>query len=193
MRYLIIVDMQNDFVTGPLGSQAAVDVAECISLDIIPTLVDSDTCILCTMDTHLEEDYLKSIEGKKLPIPHCLLGSTGWNMIDNVRKAINESKGILPTVPGFARDGIVCKLTFGSVDLINVIDLLCEDNDKFEPTEFILVGVCTDICVISNAMILKASFPEVPIKVMSNYCAGTSKENHFNALKAMEQCHIEVI
>ena len=71
--------------------------------------------------------------------------------------------------------------------------LLWENNEDFEPTEFILVGVCTDICVISNAMILKASFPEVPIKVLSNYCAGTTKENHLNALTAMEQCHIEVI
>lgn len=193
MKYLIIVDMQNDFVSGPLGSQAAKDVAECIALDVIPTLVDENTCILCTMDTHLEEDYLDSMEGKKLPTPHCLLGTVGWNMVDNVRQAIGKSEGILPTVPGFVRHGIVCKPTFGSVDLINALDLLWENNEDFEPTEFILVGVCTDICVISNAMILKASFPEVPIKVLSNYCAGTTKENHLNALKAMEQCHIEVI
>lgn len=193
MKYLIIIDMQNDFITGPLGSQAAVDVAECICLDVIPTFVDENTCVICTMDSHLEDDYLESIEGKKLPVPHCLLGTEGWHMVDNVRRAISVSDGILPTVAGFCRHGLVAKPTFGSIELINTIDLLQEDDDRFEPTEFVLVGVCTDICVISNAMLLKAGFPEVPIKVLSNYCAGTTKENHLNALKAMEQCHIEVI
>ena len=192
MKYLVIVDMQNDFIIEQLGTQAAKDVSECIAYDAIQELVDEHTAVFCTMDTHFE-DYLETMEEKKLPTPHCIFDTPGWHLDEGIRKAVWNSDAYLPNVPGFCNYGLVCKSTFGSVDLVNCIDLLSEDDESFYPEEITLIGVCTDICVISNAMILKASFPEVPIRVISHYCAGTTKENHLNALKAMEQCHIEVI
>ena len=168
MNFLVVVDMQNDFITGALGSKDA--------MAILPKVEEKvknfDGQIIFTRDTHFE-DYLTTAEGKKLPVPHCINGTNGWEIADNL-------------IP-YAKTTIN-KLTFGSIDLP---ELIRSYNEKIEKIE--LCGLCTDICVISNAMILKAAFPEVPIIVDSSASAGVSKESHNTALDAMRSVQIEII
>ena len=170
-KILVVVDMQNDFIDGALGTKEAVAIVPAVKEKI----KNFEGRIIFTRDTH-EENYMDTQEGKNLPVPHCIIGTKGWEIREELMELCKEEP--------------INKVTFGSIEL----GIILKTANEQEPIESItFIGLCTDICVISNAMILKASFPEVPIKVMSNYCAGTSKENHFNALKAMEQCHIEVI
>lgn len=167
MKYLIVVDMQNDFITGSLGSELAVA--------IVPNVVDKvknfKGRIIFTRDTHFK-DYMNTQEGKNLPVPHCIKDSEGWQICDELKL--------------FA-ETVVDKLTFGSVDLSKLIETFKEPIEKIE-----LCGLCTDICVISNAMLLKAAFPEVLIAVDSICCAGVSVESHNIALDAMRAVQIEI-
>lgn len=167
MKYLIVVDMQNDFITGSLGSELAVA--------IVPNVVDKvknfNGRIIFTRDTHFK-DYMNTQEGKNLPVPHCIKDSEGWQICDELKP--------------FA-ETVVDKLTFGSVDLPKLIETFKEPIEKIE-----LCGLCTDICVISNAMLLKAAFPEVLIAVDSICCAGVSVESHNIALDAMRAVQIEI-
>ena len=166
MKYLIVVDMQNDFISGSLGSDMA--------KEIIPRVVEKvknfDGKVIFTRDTH-QADYLSTQEGKKLPVEHCIDGTYGWEICDE----------LLP----FVQDNVIDKITFGSMELP---DYLEETTESIE-----LCGLCTDICVISNAMILKASFPEASITVDSTLCAGVTKESHETALNSMRSVQIEVI
>ena len=163
MKYLIVVDMQVDFITGSLGS----NLAEAIVPNVVEKVKNFDGKVIFTRDTHFA-DYMNTQEGKKLPVEHCIKDTDGWQICDELKPYVNE---------------VVDKITFGSIDLPQMIT----DADEIE-----LCGLCTDICVISNAMILKATFPEVKITVDSSCCAGVSVESHNNALDAMKAVQIEV-
>ena len=163
MKYLIVVDMQVDFITGSLGSE----LAEAIMPNVVKKVKNFDGKIIFTRDTHFA-DYMNTQEGKNLPVEHCIKDTDGWQICNELKPYVNE---------------VVDKITFGSIDLPQMIT----DADEIE-----LCGLCTDICVISNAMILKATFPEVKITVDSKCCAGVSVESHNTALDAMKAVQIEV-
>ncbi len=167
MKYLIVVDMQVDFITGSLGSE----LASAIVSSVVSKVKNFDGRVIFTRDTHFP-DYMNTQEGRKLPVMHCVKGTSGWQIC-------NELKPYAKTV--------VDKITFGSVDLPNIIKSYGEEIEEIE-----LCGLCTDICVISNAMILKAAFPEVKISVDGSLCAGVTPENHNTALEAMKAVQIEI-
>jgi len=167
---LIVVDMQNDFIDGALGTAEA--------LAIVPAVAEKirgwKGRVLFTRDTH-EQNYLDTQEGKNLPVPHCIRGTKGWQ--------------ICPTLAPLVDEMPIDKPTFGSVELAR---LLAEAH-KTDPIERVtLVGLCTDICVISNALLVKAALPEVPVTVDSRCCAGVTPESHNTALQAMKMCQILV-
>ena len=167
MKYLIVVDMQNDFITGSLGSK----LAEAIVANVVEKVKNFDGKVIFTRDTHFA-DYINTQEGKNLPIEHCIKDTDGWQICDELKPYVNE---------------VVDKITFGSVDLPKILLDYDEEIEKIE-----LCGLCTDICVISNAIILKSAFPEVKIAVDSNCCAGVSVESHDTAINAMKAVQIEV-
>lgn len=186
-NFLVVVDMQNDFITGCLGNDETKRIVPAVC-DLINdfkkanNFEDEDACqgrIFYTMDTH-KDNYLSTKEGEKLPIKHCIYGTDGWRL----NKEVKEAMG---------RDGImVVKETFGAKALPYFIEqLIGEPGSDFDGT-ITLCGVCTDICVISNAMLLKAYFPNAEIKVKANCCAGASIESHNRALEAMKVCHIDI-
>ena len=167
MKYLIVVDMQNDFTTGALGSSHAAG--------IIPKVLEKvksfEGKVIFTRDTH-GTDYMDSQEGRKLPVVHCVKGTNGWEICDALKP--------------YAKT-VVDKITFGSMELPMIL------TSYGEPVEEItLCGLCTDICVISNAMILKAAFPEVKITVDASCCAGVTMESHRTALNAMSAVQIDI-
>ena len=167
MKFLIVVDMQNDFITGSLGSADA----QAIVQNVVDTVKAYDGEVIFTRDTHFD-DYLATQEGQKLPVLHCIKDTAGWEICDELQPYVKA---------------VVDKPTFGSVDLPSVIKAYGEAIE-----EIALCGLCTDICVISNAMILKATFPDVRITVYENCCAGVTKESHATALDAMRAVQIEV-
>ena len=171
-KLLVVVDMQNDFVDGSLGTKEAEGIVDRVVEEI--EKYDSKD-IFATRDTH-PENYLETQEGKNLPVPHCIRGTEGWQ----IRKELDALRKTEP----------IDKETFGSTDL--AADLLALHEDE-EIGSITLVGLCTDICVISNALLLKATLPEVPIYVDAACCAGVTPESHENALKAMEACQIKVM
>ena len=160
--------MQNDFIDGALGTPEALAI-----LPAVKELTDTfDGDIYFTRDTHYE-NYMESAEGKKLPVPHCIKGSHGWQ----ISSALDTGRAV----------GIIDKITFGSDKLAEIL----KEEKEIESITF--VGLCTDICVISNAMITKAFFPEIPLIVDAKGCAGVTPESHANALNAMKMCQIKVI
>ncbi len=172
-QILVVVDMQKDFVDGALGSQEAVAIVPAVAGKIRAFNGD----IFVTLDTHFE-NYMDSAEGKKLPVPHCIKGTPGWALNAEVASALAEK----PHTP-------VEKLTFGSVDLPELIrKAVGEERFSIE-----LIGLCTDICVVSNALLLKASFPEAPIAVDAACCAGVTPAGHEAALATMRSCQIDVL
>lgn len=181
---LIIVDMQNDFIDGSLGSKEA--------QAIVPNVVDKidnwDGDIISTKDTH-NKNYLQTQEGRYLPIPHCIEGSKGHKLNSKVIKAI---KDYTARTFSFHHNYVaVDKGSFGSTLLPEMILINgAHKRDYYDYIEF--VGLCTDICVVSNALIVKANFPEVRIAVDSSCCAGTTPELHNAALAVMKSCQIEV-
>lgn len=171
MKTLIVIDMQKDFIDGSLGSTQAQVIVENVAKIIEDFRKEKDNKIIFTRDTH-REDYLSTQEGKKLPVIHCIEDSDGWQ----IDSRLNTEDAI-----------IVDKGSFGSLELVEVIREKCKNTEKI-----VLVGLCTDICVISNAMILKAAFPETEISVLSDCCAGVSEESHNTALSAMNSCQINI-
>ena len=172
-QILIVVDMQKDFVDGSLGSREAEGIVENAALKIRKF----DGKIFVTLDTHAA-DYLETAEGKKLPVPHCIKGTDGWRLTPRVLEALSEK--------GYTA---VEKNTFGSVEL-------AEKVKAFAGTEALtieLIGLCTDICVVSNALLLKAYLPEARICVDAGCCAGVTAETHKAAIETMKMCQIEVI
>lgn len=168
---LVVVDMQNDFIDGALGTKEAVAIVPKVEEKIR----NFNGTVLFTRDTH-ENWYLETQEGKKLPVPHCIRDTEGWQ----IRRELDILRKTEP----------VDKETFGSTDLAD--DLVAMNIDD-EIKSITFVGLCTDICVISNALLVKAALPEVPIIVDAACCAGVTPESHENALKAMEMCQVEVV
>lgn len=175
MKFLVVVDMQKDFIDGALGTQEAVA--------IVPKVVEKikgfNGKIIATMDTH-HENYLDTQEGKMLPVPHCIKMAAGWEMNGDIAKAIEESGNPYE---------IYMKPTFGSVRMATNV---AAANDKEPIDEVVLVGLCTDICVVSNALLLKAFMPEVKVTVDAACCAGVTPESHLSALKTMQMCQVNV-
>lgn len=166
-KFLIVVDMQTDFISGSLGSEAA----RAIVPKVVRKVENFDGRTIFTRDTH-GSDYLQTQEGRKLPVAHCVKGTSGWEICD-------ELKGYASTV--------LDKETFGSLRLPELLKSYGE-----EAREIVLCGLCTDICVISNAVILKAAFPEAKIVVDGDCSAGVSRESHEIALAAMKAMQIEI-
>ncbi len=171
-NFLIVVDMQKDFVDGALGTKEA----EAIVDGVVNKINNFDGEIIVTYDTHFE-DYMETSEGRNLPVPHCIKDTDGWQLNDKVSKALEGREYTA-----------VEKITFGSVDLPDFIEEKT-DGENFSAE---LVGLCTDICVVSNALVLKANFPEADISVDSSCCAGVTPESHNAALTTMKMCQIKI-
>lgn len=171
-RILIVVDMQKDFVDGALGTKEAIS--------IVPSVVEKINAfegdIIVTYDTH-PQHYMGTQEGKNLPVPHCIKGTEGWCLDENVQKALNKR-------PYKAIE----KPTFGSTELVEYIGKTYVP----EEIEIELIGLCTDICVVSNALLLKASFLETKISVDATCCAGVTPQSHQAALTTMKMCQVSV-
>ena len=170
-KILIIVDMQNDFVSGTLGTAQA----EAVVPAVTGKANGFSGEILFTRDTH-DTEYLQSQEGRNLPVQHCIKGTGGWQIIPELQTIAGKSK-------------VFDKPAFGSTELM---DFLYTENAKTKIDEITLVGLCTDICVISNAMLLKARLPESIVKIDAACCAGVTPERHQTALEAMRACQIEI-
>ncbi len=168
-KLLLIIDMQNDFIDGSLGTKEAEEIVK----NVAEKAASFDGDVIFTRDTHFE-NYLDTEEGKNLPVKHCIKGTAGWEICD-----------ALKNTEVYKKSRIIDKLTFGSSELAGVIS-------EEKPDEVYIVGLCTDICVISNAMIVKAFSPETVITVYSDCCAGVTPESHQNALNAMKMCQVIV-
>lgn len=165
---LIVVDMQNDFIDGALGTKEA----EAIVPYVKSVIESFDGKVIFTRDTHFE-NYMDTQEGKNLPVPHCIKGTEGWQ----IRAELDALRTTEP----------IDKVTFGSADLVDVL------KGEGDIDSITFVGLCTDICVISNAMLVKAFYPEIPLTVDARACAGVTPESHKRALDAMKTCQINVI
>lgn len=168
MKYLVVVDMQKDFIDGSLGTAEAVKIVP-MAKEYIENFEGE---VIFTRDTHTE-DYMNTQEGKNLPVSHCVKGTDGWQIAEELKK-LAENKVIFD------------KPAFGSVALAVHLAL------KGDAEEVTLLGLCTDICVISNAMLLKAYMPEVKVSVIEKCCAGVTPDSHKRALEAMKMCQIEI-
>jgi nicotinamidase-related amidase len=179
-KILAVIDVQNDFITDSLRNEEAIK--------NVPNIVKkirefNGDAIFYTMDTH-EENYLQTNEGQKLPVVHCVKGTEGWEIESNVKAALEDAK--------LRNIKVVCveKPTFGSFDLVDKINRAClQANIDIE-----FVGFCTDICVVSNALLVKAAFYDrAKVTVVEDCCAGVTPETHFAACKTMQMCQIDVI
>ena len=172
-KLLIVVDMQKDFVDGALGSSEAAAIVD----NVVKKIETFDGEIIVTYDTH-SPDYMDTAEGKNLPVPHCIKGSDGWKLDAKVQAALDKKTYKALEKP-----------TFGSTRLPAYI------GETYNPAELEiqLIGLCTDICVVSNALLLKANFPETPISVDASCCAGVTPDTHNAALTTMKMCQIRVI
>ncbi len=168
-KLLVVVDMQKDFIDGSLGTREALAIVPNVKKKI-EEYQAAEEDVLFTLDTH-EEDYLDTQEGKNLPVVHCVRGTDGWELNDSLKEFHGKK---------FEKN------TFGSAALGEYVK-----DKEYDSIE--LIGLCTDICVISNALLIKAFLPETPIRVDSSCCAGVTPDSHENALNAMKICQIEVI
>ena len=167
MKILIVVDMQKDFIDGSLGSKEAVAIVE----NVKNRIKDFDGKVFFTRDTH-QPDYLNTFEGKNLPVEHCIENTPGWEICAELKELADKAT-------------VINKPTFGYTDWASLIGE--------QPESIEICGLCTDICVISNALILRAIYPEVPMTADSSCCAGVTPEKHEAALNVMESCQIKVI
>lgn len=165
-KLLVIVDMQNDFIDGVLGTKEAQAIVD----DIVEYAKNFDGKVVATRDTHTE-NYMNTQEGKNLPVPHCIENTNGWEINDKIKPYVQE---------------YIDKYTFGSTRLADMI--LKNQYDVVE-----LCGVCTGICVISNALLIKAVNPEIPIIVHENLCACVTPDTHKTAIEAMKLCQIKIV
>lgn len=167
-KLLVVVDMQNDFVIGSLGTEEAKKIIPNVKTRI-ERAVKEGWDIWFTKDTH-EEDYLKTQEGIKLPVEHCIRGTKGWEIIDDLKEYVKH---------------VIEKPSFGSVKLADGVK-----ENTYEEVE--LIGLCTDICVVSNALLIKAVSPELPVAVSEQCCAGVTVDTHEAAIRTMQMCQIEI-
>lgn len=172
MKYLIVIDMQNDFITGALANPAAQEIVS----KIADYVKHWNGHLIFTRDTHYS-DYLETMEGKNLPVKHCIKGTEGWEVCEEIREAVWGEH--------IENMCYVDKPTFGYVEGIK--------KHITYPTSIEVVGTCTDICVISNVLSLKEAYPETEIIVHENMCAGLSPELHEAAIKVMKSCQVKVI
>ena len=171
-KLLLVIDMQKDFVDGALGTPEAVEIVPGVVRKIESYPREN---VIATRDTH-DADYLQTQEGQKLPVVHCVRNTPGWEIVPQVAEALGDAQ-------------VIDKPTFGSVELAHQLTALAAE----EPIAIELVGLCTDICVVSNALLLKAAMPEVPISVDPACCAGVTAERHEAALRTMESCQIMTV
>lgn len=172
-KFLVVVDIQNDFVDGALGTPEAQAIVD----NAVKKIKNFDGDIFVTYDTHYD-NYMETLEGKKLPVMHCIKGTKGWELNPKIAEALLGKKY-----------RVVEKLTFGSVELPNIIKELAGNQD----VEITLIGLCTDICVVSNALLLKANFLDAEIFVDASCCAGVTPDAHNAALQTMRSCQINII
>lgn len=194
-KILIVIDAQNDFISGALGNPACEPVVEKIIKIIEKANEDKDTLTVATYDTH-GEDYLDTLEGKLLPVPHCIKGTKGWQLEERIYNALGCPDLVARTGPwDMSKVALnIEKNTFGYLGAKYGFKRLDTGEDLInKDTTIILVGFDTDICVISNALILRAMYPNNKIQVIADACWGTTKEKHKAALDVMESCQIEVI
>lgn len=173
-KILIVIDMQNDFIDGALGTKRA----QAIVSNVVNRIRDyREQTVIATRDTH-GENYLDTSEGRHLPVPHCIKGTKGWEIREEIAEALHK-----------AGAEIIDKPTFGSEILAERLYEMAQKDEL----EIELAGLCTDICVVSNALLLKAKIPEAVIKTDAGCCAGVTPESHEAALLTMKMCQIEVI
>lgn len=171
-KILIVVDMQKDFVDGALGSAEAVAIVD----NVVKKIEEHDGDIIVTYDTH-HDNYMETQEGKNLPVPHCIKGTDGWELDTKVQTALDKKSY-----------SIIEKPTFGSVELPEYIKSEYNPDD----IEIELIGLCTDICVVSNALLMKANFLETKVSVDASCCAGVTVDSHKAALTTMKMCQVNV-
>ncbi len=193
MKVLVVVDMQKDFVDGSLGTKEAQVIVPLVA-ETIEQMADPNTVVIFTKDTH-PDNYMSTLEGKNLPVPHCIKGTAGHSIVDEVFKAyinvIDTYADAYEVYPMTEINPIkVEKPTFGSVELQNI---LFDINERMGIEEVTLMGLCTGICVMSNAILAKATLPEVPVNVIADCCACVTPESHKTALEAMKLCQINII
>ena len=170
-KLYVVVDMQKDFIDGSLGTKEAQEMLPHMAERLAELQAREDTDIVFTMDTH-DSDYLETQEGKTLPVQHCIKGTDGWQIVEVLQEFAEKAVAIVEK-PSFGYTGWQ-KIAAGY-------------------DEITMGGLCTDICVISNAMLLKAFLPEIKIRIDSTCCAGVTAESHINALNAMKMCQMEII
>lgn len=173
-KILVVVDMQNDFIDGSLGTEEARNIVE----PVCEKIKKFDGVIFLTLDTH-SDDYLETLEGKYLPVEHCIRNTEGWLLNSSVRETIKSKLY-----------GHVEKNTFADKGLVEVISHWIR---KRRNTSIEIVGLCSDICVISNALMLRSAFPDTEITVDASCCAGVTPEKHKAAMEIMKSCQINVI
>ena len=171
-KLLVVVDMQKDFVDGALGTKEAVAIVD----KVVKKINEFDGDIIVTYDTH-PENYIETQEGKNLPVPHCIKDTDGWQLDAKVQAAVDQK----------AYNAIL-KPTFGSTRLPEYI----KENYNPDEIEIELIGLCTDICIVSNALLLKANFLETKVSVDASCCAGVTPESHNAALTTMKMCQVHV-
>ena len=171
-KILIVVDMQKDFVDGALGTKEAVSIVD----NVVKKIENFEGDIIVTYDTH-GENYMKTQEGENLPVPHCIKGTDGWKLDAKVQAAVDKKN--------YKK---IEKPTFGSTELVEYI----KANYDISEIEIELIGLCTDICVVSNALLLKANFLETKVSVDADCCAGVTPESHNAALTTMKMCQVQV-
>lgn len=182
VKILFCIDFQNDFIDGALGTKEA----QAIYPNVMDKIKNWDGEIFFTKDTHYADSYLKTVEGQHLPVPHCIYKTNGWNLPEELKAYICEKK--------ISKERITTKSTFTSTVLpLKVCEMLAGKLTNGKSLEFHLIGLCTDICVISNALYLKTEFPSAEIYVDASCCAGTTPEKHNAALDVMESCQINIL
>ena len=174
-RILVVVDMQNDFVSGSLGTKEAQEIVSNV-IAKIKDYKENGFRVFATKDTHYEDNYFDTQEGKNLPVLHCIKDTWGWELVDGVKELIDPKD-------------IFTKESFGSLNAMEEVSKLT----KQETTEVEFIGLCTDICVISNVAIFKAIVPEIKVIVDSKCCAGVTPEKHESALETMRSIQVEVL
>lgn len=188
MKIIVLVDCQNDFITGPLGSQDAALAADNI-VKYLRGYNEGEALVLYTKDTH-QENYLDTAEGKKLPVKHCIEGTPGWSIYKDISSEVDYSTKFYSYSSFTVRQGRILKETFGSKELVRIIQELAAE---YFVEGVIFAGFCTDICVVSNVLMTKAAVPETKISVLVDCCAGSTPQNHCNALAIMNSCQIDLV
>ena len=186
MHVIICVDLQNDFIDGSLGSAEGQAIVPRV-VEKLKNIDVANTLVLFTKDTH-QNNYLETFEGKNLPVEHCIENTPGWSINKEISSVIDNMEGALTYSSRTIKHSRVYKNTFGSTDLMHFFE---KHKDEIDEVEF--VGLCTDICVISNVLMARMIMPDKVITVDASCCAGVTPERHLSALEVMKSCQINVV